>query len=261
MEGQLARAFPEAEDAWIRETTRSCFEHVGREAVALASFVHRGLPAVRESVEWIGGLSDLRDAVDAGRGVVVVSGHFGNWEIAAAALTARGIPVDAVVQRLANPYLSRYVTAVRERLGLGLIDRSSAWDRLRASLQEGRVVAFAADQDARERGVFVPFFGRPASTHRAPALLALRSGVPLFVGGALRVGPRKYGAWVVRIDPPAAGDLRSRVLALTRDWTRELERRIRLSPDQYFWHHRRWKTQPRGTRWAGAGIRDGNENV
>ncbi|NIR44507.1 MAG: lipid A biosynthesis acyltransferase, partial [Gemmatimonadetes bacterium] len=80
--------------------------------------------------------------------------------------------------------LSRFVAEMRERLGMGLIERTAAWDRLIASLTDGRVVAFVADQDARGRGVFVPFFGRLASTHRAPALLALRSGAPFFVGGA-----------------------------------------------------------------------------
>ncbi len=116
-----------------------------------------------------------------------------------------------------------------------------------ASLAEGRVVAFVADQDARDKGVFIPFFGRPASTHRSPALLALRTGTPFFVGGAHRVGPRQYHAWTIRLDPAEGVDARDQVIDLTRRWVAEVERRVRLYPEQYFWHHRRWKWQPPGT--------------
>lgn len=261
VESQISRSFPQAEPAWVREVARAAFEHVGREAVALAALSRRDPESIPQCVPEFEGLDALRAAVQVGRGVVVVTGHFGNWEFAAAAVAAYGLPIDAVMQGLANPYLTRYVRRVRERLGIGLIDRASAWGRLRESLARGHVVAFVADQDARDRGVFVPFFGRPASTHRAPALLALRTGAPLFVGFAVRVAPRRYRLWTTRIEPPASGDVQDRVRALTRRWTEELERRIRLSPGQYFWHHRRWKTRPRGTVPEAAGIRDGKTDM
>ena len=219
--------------------------------------VRYGTEGVRRAVVEFEGLDALRAALTEGRGLVITSGHFGNWEVAGSSLAAYGMPVDAVMQRLRNTDVNAYVQRVRNRLGMGLIDRSSAWDRLRASLEAGKIVAFVADQDARERGVFVPFFGRPASTHRAPALLALRADAPFFVGGALRIGPRRYRSWAVRLEPPAEGDIGRRVLELTRAWSAELERRIRLSPEQYFWHHRRWKTHPPGTAPVGAGGGDG----
>jgi len=247
VESQLSRAFPEHDEEWVRRTARASFAHVGREAAAVAPLVRHGLGEVRRRLVAFEGREDMEAAVAEGRGVVVVSAHFGNWEFAGSTLAASGWPVDAVMQKLANEPLSRYVEDVRRKLGMGLIDRVGAWDRMTESLAAGRVVAFVADQDARHLGVFVPFFGRPASTHKAPALLALRTGTPFFVGGAHRIGARRYHAWLVRLIPDERLDLKEQVIDLTRRWLAEVERRVRLFPEQYFWHHKRWKTQPTGT--------------
>ena len=247
VERQLADAFPDRPGSWVAITARASFEHVGREIVTLAAMARQQLEEVHRRIEVFEGRESLADAFAEGRGIVVVSGHFGNWELAGSALPAFGYPTDAVMQGLKNRRLNRYVIALRNRLGIRLIDRVDAWDVLLESLRSGRVVAVVADQDARSRGVFVPFFGRPASTHRAPALLALRARAPFFVGGVCRVGPRRYHAWVVRLEPPQGLDIKEQVIELTRMWTAELERRIRVSPEQYFWHHKRWKTPPPGT--------------
>jgi KDO2-lipid IV(A) lauroyltransferase len=255
VESQLAHSYPESGADWVRSTARSSYEHLGREWLGLPALVRGGVDEVRRRVDFAEGREALQAAFEEGRGVVVVSGHFGNWELAGSALAAFGFPVDAVWQRLKNERLSRFLEETRERLGMQLIERRNAWDRMMDSLTAGRVLAFVADQDARRSGVFVPFFGRLASTHRAPALLALRAGTPFFVGGAQRIEPRRYRAWTVRLEPPAGVDGKQQVLELTRMWTSELERRIRLSPEQYFWHHRRWKTVPPGTVAEAGGIR------
>lgn len=252
---QLVRSFPDRDEPWIEETAKACFRHVGREWLTVPYFSKRGLDEVRHRIVKFEGRDVLAAAYDEGRGVVIVSGHFGNWELAGPALAAFGYPVDAVMQGLTNPRVNRFVQDVRRRNGMGLIDRAGAWDRLMESLAARRVVAFVADQDAREKGVFVPFFGKPASTNRAPALLALRNGAPFLVGGAHRVGPQRYHAWTVRVDPPAGMEIKDQVYDMTRRWIAELERRVRLYPEQYFWHHKRWKSIPPGTKAAEAGTR------
>jgi KDO2-lipid IV(A) lauroyltransferase len=254
VESQLAQAYPQVDEEWVRGTARSCYEHLGREWFTVPALARGGLEEVRRRVDFSEGREALQAAYEEGRGVVVVSGHFGNWELAGSALAAFGFPVDAVWQRLKNESLGRFVVETRERLGMKLIERGQAWDRLMDSLSAGRVLAFVADQDARRSGVFVPFFGRLASTHRAPALLALRAATPFFVGGAHRIGPQRYQAWIVRLDPPVGLDSKQQVFELTRMWTSELEKRIRLSPEQYFWHHKRWKSVPSGTAHAAGGI-------
>lgn len=248
-------AFPERDRGWVEATARACFEHVGRESLSLAALARGGVDEVRRRVEVFEGLDALRAAVDEGRGVVIASGHFGNWELAGSAMPAFGLPADAVMQRLKNPRLTTFIQELRARLGMGLINRVDAWDPMIESLAARRIVAFVADQDARHRGVFVPFFGRLASTHRSPALLALRTGAPFFVGGANRVGNRRYHAWAVRLDPPPGVGVKEQVADLTRRWTAELERRVRLYPEQYFWHHRRWKTAAPGTAAMASGMK------
>lgn len=254
VESQLAAAFPERDARWLRETARAAFVHLGREWLTVPLIARRGLTEVRRRIVVFEGREALEAAFAEGRGLVVVSGHFGNWELAGSALAAFGYPVDAVMQALKNRRLSRFVEGVRGRLGMGLIDRAGAWDRLLESIAARRVVAFVADQDARSGGVFVPFFGRAASTHRAPAVLALRTGAPLLVGGAHRLGHRRYHAWIVRLDPGGNADVKEQVADLTRRWVAELERRARLYPEQYFWHHKRWKTRPPGTEHGAAGM-------
>ena len=255
VENQLARAFPDRDPAWVCDTARACFEHVGREWLSMPYVTRRGLEEVRRRMVEFEGRDVLREAYEEGRGVVVVSGHFGNWELAGSALAAFGYPVDAVMQGLKNQRLTRFVKEMRNRNGMGLIDRAHAWDLLVEKIAARRVVAFVADQDARRSGVFVTFFGRPASTHRAPALLALRTGAPFLVGGAHRTGPREYHGWIVRLERPCEGDIKDQVAELTERWLAELERRVRLYPEQYFWHHKRWKTAPPGTAPAPTGRR------
>lgn len=243
VEANLRAAFPDRGSAWIRRTARGAYAHLGREALTmlrLASLGREGLLARTR----VTGLYSMRAALRRGRGVVGVTGHLGNWRITAAALTARGMPVDVVAQGQANPLFDRAVNRARERLGMRVIDRRRAPRQALRSLRAGRVVGFVADQDARRSGVFVPFFGRPASTHRGPALLAVRTGAPVFVVTALR---SPDGGWDVRADPvevDRAGATDDVVRRLTAAFTARLEMAARRAPEQYFWHHRRWKTAP-----------------
>jgi KDO2-lipid IV(A) lauroyltransferase len=239
----------------VHRTALAAFEHVGQEALTLAPLMRAGLDEVRRRVEVCEGREALEAALAEGGGAVLVSGHFGNWEFAGSVVAAFGFPIEAVMQRLKNHRLSGYVEEMRRRLGMGLIDRVGAFGRSLECLADGRVVAFVADQDARSRGVFVPFFGRLASTHGAPAALALRANAPFFVGGAYRIGPRRYHFWLVRLWPREGVGVREQALDLTRQWVSELERRVRLFPEQYFWHHRRWKTPPPGTGERAPGIK------
>lgn len=113
------------------------------------------------------------------------------------------------------------------------------------SLRAGRVVAFVADQDAKGAGAFVPFFGRLASTHRGPALLALRTGAPLFVAlGMVRTPEGGYRARVEEVEVERGGEVGDVVYRMTAAFTARLEAGVRAAPDQYFWQHRRWKSRP-----------------
>lgn len=248
VDDQLRRAFPDRDDAWRRGIARSAYEHLGREGMMMLRLSRLGTEDVLAATE-VEGLEALRAAVDAGTGAVVMTGHFGNWEIGGASVAARGIPLDVVAQKQANPLFDRLINGMRERLGMTVIHRGRATKEALRSLRRGRAVALVADQDARSRGVYVPFFGRPASTHRGPAILALRSGAPVFMGTAVR---RDDGRYLVRLRPvpiPDGDDFDERADRLTAALTETLESAVREQPGQYLWQHRRWKSVPApGTR-------------
>ena len=243
VEENLRRAFPERDERWIHRIAAASYAHLGREAMSmlLLSTLRPEEVVERTRVE---GLDEFRDALELGRGLVLVTGHFGNWEIGGAALAARGVPLDVIAQRQSNPLFDRTVVEARERLGMRVIERRQAPRQGLRSLRRGRAVAFVADQDARRAGVFVPFFGRAASTHRGPALLALRTGAPLFLGTMVRLEEGGYRVRLEEVEVEREGEMESAIVRMTAAFTRRLEAAIREAPEQYFWHHRRWKTVP-----------------
>lgn len=243
VEEQLRGSFPERDEGWIRATAAASYAHLGREGLAMLRLASLSPDELIERTE-LDGLEAFVAAVEAGRGVVLVTGHLGNWEIGGAALAVRGLPIDVVAQRQSNPLFDRLVVDTRERLGMRVITRRRAVTQGLRSLRAGRVVAFVADQDAKGAGTFVPFFGRLASTHRGPALLALRAGAPLFVARMLRMEGGGYRGRIEEVVVDREGDLDDVVHRMTEAFTARLELGIRVAPGQYLWHHRRWKTPP-----------------
>jgi KDO2-lipid IV(A) lauroyltransferase len=242
VEKHLRRAFPERDDAWIRTTARAAYGHLGREAIATIRLARMTREDVLKRTTVIG-LDEFQNALEQGNGLVLASGHIGNHEIGAAALSARGIPLDLVVQRQGNPLFDAALNASRERLGLGIIDRFQATKLAIKALRKGHAVAFAADQNAGKAGIFVPFFGHLASTHRGAALFAVKTGAPLFLGTSVRKG-NGYEVTLQPVDVDRTGDLEDVVYRLTVAFTEKLEAVVREAPEQYLWLHRRWKTRP-----------------
>lgn len=256
VEQNLRRAFPEASEQWVRRIARDAFAHLGREAIAMLRLSRLPRASVLEQTR-IQGWTHLEGALRAGRGAILVTGHLGNWELAAAAVAARGWAMDAVVKPLRNRMLDRRLDETRRRLGIGTIAFGDAPRQVPRALFAGHAVGMVADQDARDKGVWVPFFGHLASTHRGPALFALRLGAPLFACSILREEDARYHITVERIPTERTGDLEADVLTVTRAWTERLEQAIRRAPEQYFWHHKRWKTAPpaeHGERGAGINL-------
>ena len=178
--------------------------------------------------------------------MILVTGHLGNWEVGGGAFTSRGISLDAIAKGMANKAIGDAIAGVRERLGIGLIHMGEVAREVPRSLLRGRVVAILADQHAHKGGILVSFFGREASTTRAPALFAIRTGAPIFLGIALRdPGWRqRYTVSLERIDFQSTGEVDADIRGLTAAHSAALERAVRLAPEQYFWQHRRWKSAP-----------------
>lgn len=243
VEGNLRVAFPDRPDAWIRETAEACYAHLGREMMVGLRIGGMSREEIVARTE-LSGLPALQQTLADGGGAVIFAGHFGNWEMAGAALASRGVPLDVVAQRQRNRALDAMITGAREHTGMRIIDRTKAPRQALRSLRSGRAVGFLADQDARRSGVFVPFFGRLASTHRGPAILALRAGAPVFIVLAARVG-EGYQVSLERVEVDREGGTDDVVRRITAAATARLEAAVRRRPEQYLWLHKRWKTRPR----------------
>ncbi|MFN8587996.1 MAG: lysophospholipid acyltransferase family protein [Candidatus Eisenbacteria bacterium] len=237
----LAQAFPELPEAAREEILRRTYREVGRIAIEYGQFARLANEPTDAVFERIVGVEHAQSLV--GRGTVMFSGHYGNLELFAAHV-ARYNPVDLLVKPQSNPLVDKLIVKLRRQCGVGVIPTGGGVKQIFRSLRAGRWVAMAADQDARRHGVFVPFFGRLASTPEGPARISLQTGAPLLFGHVRR---RPDGRHDVFLDPPReprgpATD--ENVHELVAWYTSRLEEIIREQPEHWFWLHRRWKTAP-----------------
>ncbi|MCZ6602495.1 MAG: lysophospholipid acyltransferase family protein [Planctomycetota bacterium] len=184
--------------------------------------------------------------LSAGKGIVLLSGHLGNWEMLSAVARMTNIPIHGVVQPRANPWLEQYLLRVRRSLGAEIVMKKGA---VRASidvLREGKAVGMLVDQNQRRDGIFVDFFGRKASTVRAAALLARRAGAPIVVVYVRRLpGNLRYLVRFLEPIPSVRTSSSAKdIQKMTEQFTNQLEGAIRECPDQWLWLHRRWRTRP-----------------
>lgn len=248
VERQIAAAFPEWDRARVEATARAAYESLGRttiEAAILARYGHqRVLDLFDEPANW--GL--LEQAGRRGRGIIVVAGHLGNWELGGAYLAARGLDFEAVARQMENPLFDAYLTRTRQRIGMKVIYDGDAVRRVPRALRDNAVVAFLMDQGAVGlSSTWVPFFGRYAKTPRGAALFALRLKAPVFFLAPLRKPDGRFILGIEEIPIRDTGDRNADVDRIVADYTAVLERWVRRAPEQYFWHHRRWKHQQPGT--------------
>ena len=245
VEENLRLAFPERGEAWIHATARAAFQHLGREAAAILRLSKLDPGAIVDRTVPVG-WDEMEGALDEGRGCILVTGHYGNWEIAAATVASRGVPIAAIVRRQGNKLVDARLDLLRRRLGVETITQREAPSRVPRLLRKNGVIGIVGDQDARGSGIFVPFFGRPASTHRGPALFALKLNAPVFACVARRLPESRvrYEVSGTRVPVVRTGDTEADVQALTAELAARLEAEIRKAPEQYFWFHRRWKTKP-----------------
>ena len=193
------------------------------------------------------GHEPILDRFLKGGPLILLSGHFGNWEMAGYLFGLFGFPPHSIYRPLDNPYLDRFLRDFRGRTGQRLIPKTGGSSQMIDVLDSGGILGFLADQDAGQRGLFVEFFGRPASTHKAIALLAIEHRAPVVVGYARRVGPGFHYevGCADLIDPDELTGTADDARLITQRFTTALEKVIRLDPEQYLWLHRRWKHQPR----------------
>ncbi|ASV76244.1 Lipid A biosynthesis lauroyl acyltransferase [Thermogutta terrifontis] len=247
----LRHAFPSLSPEARRDLIERMWHHLFLMVMEVAH-----TPRVLHEENWrrFVDLKNVRELVKRlleDRPVILVTGHFGNFEFGGYMLGLLGFPTHTVARTLDNPFLDRFVNAFRSARGQHIIPRVGGAEQIEAVLQAGGTMAFLADQSAGRKGCFVQFFGRPASTYKAIGLLSLQYDAPIAVVYVKRLGqPMRFEMGVKAILDPREVTVRDPVTFITQWYTTQLEEIIRESPEQYWWIHRRWKEQPRVKRCA-----------
>lgn len=238
----LRYAFPEKTEEELRKIAQGAFRNYGIALVELLWFPNLDDKALRRLV-GIQNLDLMKAAYARGKGLIMLSGHFGNWELIALAMGHFAkLPITIIVQTQANKLVDDVINRNRCLLGNRVVPMGMSVREIIRTLDEGGVVAIAPDQSGAMEGAFVNFFGRSVATHKGPAVFALRSGAPVQMGFMTR---KPDGTYTVVLEEIPTGDLtdntEENVVELTRRHTALLEKYIRMHPDHWLWMHRRWK--------------------
>ncbi|MCA6071557.1 MAG: lysophospholipid acyltransferase family protein [Endomicrobium sp.] len=184
-------------------------------------------------------------ALDRGKGLVLLSAHFGNWELSALAF-AKKYTVALIVAKQSNDFVDMMINSFRNKKGFNVIDfqrdDKMSFRRIVRALRKNQVLAILGDQDAGRQGIFLPFFGRLASTPKGPAFFAIRAGSPIITAFGVRQKDGSMKMKVEEIPMPNTGNEEKDIEIINSTYNNRLEKVIRENPDQWFWFHRRWNT-------------------
>lgn len=224
---------------------RSNFRNLGKSIVEVLHFPKMSRDDVRAKVTIVG-QENCVNAMSKGRGMIYLAAHIGNWEMSSFAQSAAGYPANIVVRPLDNRYLNNFMVKVRTMYGHTILARRNGMRDMMAALKRKEAVGILMDQNAkRSQGIFVDFFGKPASTVPVIAILALRYDVPVIPGFIVRTGFDTHTLYFgEKIEIERTGDAKKDIELNTARLNKVLEDFIRQYPDQWFWIHNRWKTQP-----------------
>ncbi len=240
----LRQAFPEKNDQTLERIAFHSYFHF---LLLILEFWKLWRLTPRQITKIVDLVSDsvVEKILNDKKGIIIASAHFGNWEFGAAYLTRFWKPFYVIQKRQKNRLVDARMAALRRRWGMEIIYSRGAVRHSVRVLSRGHALALLGDQDAGRKGVFVPFFGRLASTPAGAAILHLKTGVPLVFGAVIRIAPFRYRLELVPI--PYNGEMivnKENVWQVTSSITKIAEEYIRKFPDQYFWVHKRWKTAP-----------------
>jgi Kdo2-lipid IVA lauroyltransferase/acyltransferase len=241
----LEQAFPEMASADRRRVCRGSFQHLGLMCVELCAAMTATPERILAGITLVG-LEHLKDAMAKHGRALVLTAHLGNWELLALAHRLTGVPTTVVMRPLDATWLDAMAERLRRRSGIELVDKRNALRPVLGALNRGRMVALLLDQNAsRREGIFVSFFGRPASTSKSLAVLAVRTRTPVV---PIFIYRERLGEHRVEIHPPfnveAMGDSEQAVAELTQRCAATIEAAVTVAPDQWLWVHNRWRTKP-----------------
>ncbi len=238
-------AFPEKSKEWKNQVGRKSLQNIGR---TLSEFPKIPQYVENNQIDKIFVVEEGEQILREKGSKIIITAHIGNWEVGGAGLVSRYGDLVSLAYRMKNKKLNELINSIRRASGLKIIFHDQPLKDFVKALKEKKKVVFLADQNAlRHRGVFVDFFGLPASTVVFPAKLAFRYNVPVvFAYQYYDENEKIYKAVIKEIDWKPSKDKEESIKNLVQIYTKEIENAVRKHPDQYFWVHKRWKTRPEG---------------
>ena len=245
VEQNLRESFPDKDQAWLEATAKGCFQHVAQVMCEIPQLVRRSPASMEKLVRWHG-VENVRAARAKGKGVFILTGHFGNWEWASQAAYKIVGQAALVARPIDWPPADRLVNFWRTKSGHKTVPKAGSARTLLRALKQGRVVALLLDQNVDwYDGEWVDFFGRPACSNKGLALLARATGTPVVPFHSVRAKDGKLDVYFGEEVPLVKTDDKTMdIWNNTQNYTRVLEDIIRQNPEQWFWLHQRWKTKP-----------------
>lgn len=238
----LKIAFPEKSDSERIEIAYGSYKHF---ALMILEFMRliRWTPEQLKKMVQFESVEILEKLIEENKGIIINSAHFGNWEISVSYFSEFWMPTTGVQQKQKNPYIDKRMAAHRNRWGMQIIYSRGAVKNSLKALEQKRMLGLLGDQDGGANGIFVPFFGKMASTPPGPALIRVKSQAPIVFVYAIRVGRFKFRIGIEPLNIEDNFELTEENLkSITRAYLEILEKYIQKYPEQYFWMHRRWKT-------------------
>lgn len=228
----------------ILRICRCCFENLGKGLMEVLQFPRLGAGNLARLVTFEG-KDNIDNALRLGKGVILITAHFGNWELMAASLALSGYKVNFIVRPVRSQRLEVLVRRGRESMGIKCIYRGASIKSALRCLKRNEILGILSDIDTKVDGVFVDFFGRPAFTPSGPVSIALRTGARLIPAFIIRQEDDKHKIVIEKaLELDITGVLEEDIIINTARFTKIIESYIRRYPEQWIWVHQRWKTKP-----------------
>ncbi|MGA1869299.1 MAG: lysophospholipid acyltransferase family protein [bacterium] len=237
----LKRVFQDKREDWYRSIARQNFCNFGMLSLEF-SHISRLTKDTIKDILTFDGKEYIESALSQGKGVILLSAHTGNWELAAAGMSLLDLPFNAVVKRIKNPYVNHIITSQREYAGMKTILHGDGVKKIVKALKNNEIVCFLVDQaSSKKNGIPVSFFGYPAWTHIGIIVLALKYNPPIIPAFALREGIKHRLVFQKPFELIRTDTLKKDIEVNTLRMNKLIEGVVREYPSQWFWMHNRWK--------------------
>ncbi len=227
------------------QLARRSFQNIGKNLMEFMQIPRMSSEAIHQLVTFEG-REHIDWALDQGKGAIILTAHFGNWELLGASILANGYVIRGITRQLRSKRLDTIVSSYREKVGWQGIDRDGSIREVLRCLKRNELIAILADVDTRTPGIFVNFFRRPAYTPYSPVAFALKTGAVILPTFIIRQPDDSHRVVVeAPLSLQQSGENAQDLLVNTQRFTTVIESYIRRYPEQWIWMHERWKTKPK----------------